>query len=192
MRRVPAIRFKGFTDPWEQRKLGEYACVVMGQSPNGSSYTSNPSDHILVQGNADLQDGWVFPRVWTTEVTKTASAGDLIISVRAPVGAMGKTTFDVVLGRGVAGIKGDEFLYQSLCRMDLNGYWSTVSSGSTFDSINGDELRDTLLMAPSSLAERAKIGKLLSHFDNLITLHQRKYSNFFTVLILLSLPSRAA
>ena len=155
--------------------MGEYACVVMGQSPNGSSYTSNPSDHILVQGNADLQDGWVFPRVWTTEVTKTASAGDLIISVRAPVGAMGKTTFDVVLGRGVAGIKGDEFLYQSLCRMDLNGYWSTVSSGSTFDSINGDELRDTLLMAPSSLAERAKIGKLLSHFDNLITLHQRKY-----------------
>ena len=170
----PEVRFAGFTDPWEQRKLGEDALITMGQSPSGSNYTSNPTDHILVQGNADLQDGWVFPRVWTTEVTKTASAGDLIMSVRAPVGAMGKTAFDVVLGRGVAGIEGDNFLYQSLCRMGSDGYWSSVASGSTFDSINGDELRGTLLMVPTSSNERTKIGKFFSRLDNLITLHQRK------------------
>ena len=64
--------------------------MTMGQSPNGACYTDNPNDAVLVQGNADLKDGWVSPRVWTTEVTKTAKAGDLIMSVRAPVGAMGK------------------------------------------------------------------------------------------------------
>ena len=168
--------------------MGEDALITMGQSPSGSNYTSNPVDHILVQGNADLQDGWVFPRVWTTEVTKTASAGDLIMSVRAPVGAMGKTAFDVVLGRGVAGIEGDNFLYQSLCRMGSDGYWSSVSSGSTFESINGDELRGTLLMVPTSSNERAKIGKFFTRLDSLITLHQRKLDSLIPIAT--PLPSR--
>ena len=173
-RNVPKLRFPGFTDPWEQRRLGEIATVTMGQSPNGAFYTDNPSDIILVQGNADLKDGWVCPRVWTTQITKTANAGDLIMSVRAPVGAVGKTAFDVVLGRGVAGIAGDEFLYQALQKKAQDGYWTVVSAGSTFDSISGSDLRDTPIPVPSSSAERAKIGEQLRKLDSLITLHQRK------------------
>ncbi len=162
---------------WEQRKLGEVALVTMGQSPNGACYTDNPNDAVLVQGNADLKDGWVSPRVWTTEVTKTAKAGDLIMSVRAPVGAMGKTAYDVVLGRGVAGIAGNEFLFQALSKKEAEGYWSTVSAGSTFDSINGDELRNTLVDCPRSELECEAIGDCLSKVDSLITLHQRKRCN---------------
>ena len=99
---------------WEQRKLGEECVITMGQSPDGSTYSDVPSDYILVQGNADLKDGWVNPRMWTTQKTKTVQAGDLIMSVRAPAGAMGKTAFDAVIGRGVAAIKGNEFIYQLL------------------------------------------------------------------------------
>lgn len=157
---------------WEQRKLGDIAPVTMGQSPNGACYTDNPNDAVLVQGNADLKDGWVFPRVWTTEITKTAKAGDLIMSVRAPVGAMGKTAYDVVLGRGVAGIVGNEFLFQALSKKEAEGYWSTVSAGSTFDSINGDELRNTPVDYPRSKPEREAVGSCLSRIDCLITLHQ--------------------
>ena len=146
----------------------------MGQSPNGACYTDNPNDAVLVQGNADLKDGWVSPRVWTTEITRTAKSGDLIMSVRAPVGAMGKTTYDVVLGRGVAGIAGNEFLFQTLSKKEAEGYWSTVSAGSTFDSINGDELRNTLVDCPRSELECETIGDCLSKVDSLITLHQRK------------------
>ena len=146
----------------------------MGQSPNGACYTDNPNDAVLVQGNADLKDGWVFPRVWTTEITKTAKAGDLIMSVRAPVGAMGKTAYDVVLGRGVAGIAGNEFLFQALSKKEAEGYWSTVSAGSTFDSINGDELRNTPVDYPRSKQEREAVGSCLSRIDCLITLHQRE------------------
>lgn len=159
---------------WEQRKLGGIAPVTMGQSPNGACYTDNPNDAVLVQGNADLKDGWVFPRVWTTEITKTAKAGDLIMSVRAPVGAMGKTAYDVVLGRGVAGIAGNEFLFQALSKKEAEGYWSTVSAGSTFDSINGDELRNTPVDYPRSKPEREAVGSCLSRIDCLITLHQRE------------------
>lgn len=171
---------------WEQRKLGEIAPVTMGQSPNGACYTDNPNDAVLVQGNADLKDGWVSPRVWTTEITKTAKSGDLIMSVRAPVGAMGKTAYDVVLGRGVAGIAGNEFLFQALSKKETEGYWSTVSVGSTFDSINGEELRNTPVDCPHSELECEAIGDCLSKVDTLITLHQRQSNGKAHDIIILS------
>ena len=169
---VPELRFPGFTDPWEQRKLGEICQVTMGQSPDGSTYSETPSDYILVQGNADLKDGWVSPRIWTTQKTKTAEAGDLIMSVRAPAGAMGKTTYNVVLGRGVAGIRGNEFIYQSLVKMDSDGYWKKLAAGSTFESINSDAVNGAELVVPQDTVEQNRIGDFFASIDNLITLHQ--------------------
>ena len=174
---VPEIRFPGFTGDWEQRKLGDVCQVTMGQSPDGSTYSDTPSDYILVQGNADLKDGWVSPRIWTTQKTKTAEAGDLIMSVRAPAGSMGKTSYNVVLGRGVAGIKGNEFIYQSLVKMDSDGYWKKLAAGSTFESINSDVVNGAELMVPQDIDEQNKIGDYFASIDTLITLHQRKLEN---------------
>lgn len=173
-RKTPQVRFKGFTDTWEQRKLGDVCQVTMGQSPDGSTYSDTPSDYILVQGNADLKDGWVSPRIWTTQKTKTAEDGDLIMSVRAPAGSMGKTSYNVVLGRGVAGIKGNEFIYQSLVKMDSNGYWKKLAAGSTFESINSDVVNGAELMVPQDIDEQNKIGDYFASIDALITLHQRE------------------
>lgn len=146
----------------------------MGQSPDGSTYSQIPLDYILVQGNADLKDGWVYPRIWTTQKTKMAEAGDLIMSVRAPAGTMGKTYYDVVIGRGVAGIKGSEFIYQALVKMDSNGYWKVLASGSTFESINSDVVNGAELMVTENIDEQNKIGDYLASIDYLITLHQSK------------------
>ena len=170
---VPEIRFPGFTDPWEQRKLGDVVQITMGQSPDGSTYSDEPSDYILVQGNADLQNGWVCPRIWTTQITKKADAGDLIMSVRAPAGAMGKTAYNAVIGRGVAAIKGNEFIYQLLVKMDMDGFWKTLSCGSTFESLNSDNIKNAEVKVPTT-AEQVQIGDFFRHLDNLITLHQRK------------------
>ena len=159
---------------WEQRKLGDVCQITMGQSPDGSTYSEEPSDYILVQGNADLKDGWVQPRIWTTQKTKTAQAGDLIMSVRAPAGAMGKTAYDVVLGRGVAGIKGNEYIYQSLVKMDSDGYWKKMAAGSTFESINSDVVKNAEILLPQDIVEQEKIGEYFSNLDHLITLHQSK------------------
>ena len=158
---------------WEQRKLGDVVQITMGQSPDGSTYSDEPSDYILVQGNADLQNGWVCPRIWTTQITKKADAGDLIMSVRAPAGAMGKTAYNAVIGRGVAAIKGNEFIYQLLVKMDTDGFWKTLSCGSTFESLNSDNIKNAEVKIPTT-AEQIKIGGLFQYLDNLITLHQRK------------------
>ncbi len=175
---VPEIRLSGFSDPWEQRKLGEICQVTMGQSPDGATYSDEPSDYILVQGNADLKDGWVFPRIWTTQKTKTAQAYDLIMSVRAPAGAIGKTAYDVVLGRGVAGIKGNEFIYQSLVKFDADGYWKKIAAGSTFESVNSDEVKNAIISIPQDIEEQEKIGEYFSNLDHFITLHQHKLEKY--------------
>lgn len=176
MANTPNVRFEGFSGEWEERRLEELCEVTMGQSPDGSTYSDEPSDYILVQGNADLKDGWVFPRIWTTQKTKTAQAGDLIMSVRAPAGAMGKTAYDVVLGRGVAGIKGNEFVYQTLVKFDSDGYWKKLAAGSTFESVNSDAVKGAVLLVPQDVEEQEKIGQYFARLDYLITLHQRKYN----------------
>ena len=170
---VPEMRLPGFTDAWEQRKLGDVVQITMGQSPDGSTYSDEPSDYILVQGNADLQNGWVCPRIWTTQITKKADAGDLIMSVRAPAGAMGKTAYNAVIGRGVAAIKGNDFIYQLLVKMDMDGFWKILSCGSTFESLNSDHIKNADVKVPTT-AEQVQIGDFFRHLDNLITLHQRK------------------
>ncbi|MFB5994190.1 restriction endonuclease subunit S [Lactobacillus delbrueckii] len=171
--KYPQLRFKGFADPWEQCKLGDVAKITMGQSPNSKNYTDNPKDHILVQGNADMKDGQVHPRIWTTEITKIADKGDLILSVRAPVGDIGKTSYDVVIGRGVAAIKGNEFIFQLLKRMKTVGYWTKYSTGSTFESINSLEINNAVINLPKE-HEQNKVGKILSYMDHAITLHEEK------------------
>lgn len=155
----------------------------MGQSPDGSTYSDSPSDFILVQGNADIVDGIVVPRVWTTQKTKMAYAGDLIMSVRAPVGTMGKTKYDVVIGRGVAAIRGNEFVYQLLVKLNSEGYWKSFSAGSTFESVNSKDVNNAEIHIAKS-AEQEVIGLALANFDHLITLHQRNVCRMKTLILL--------
>lgn len=169
----PAVRFKGFDDEWKQFMLGDVAKITMGQSPNSKNYTDNPKDRILVQGNADMKDGQVHPKIWTTEITKTANKGDLILSVRAPVGDIGKTSYDVVIGRGVAAIKGNEFIFQLLKRMKAVGYWTKYSTGSTFESINSLEINNAVINLPKE-HEQNEVGNILSYMDHAITLQNYK------------------
>lgn len=158
---------------WEKRKLGEVATITMGQSPDSKNYTLNPQDHILVQGNADIKNGWVEPRVWTTQITKIAKKGSVLLSVRAPVGEVSKTAFDVVLGRGVASVGQTDFLYQYLITLKINGFWLRYSTGSTFDSINSADIKDAIIFLPEK-NEQSRIAKTLNCIDNLIAATQNK------------------
>ncbi|MDB7793365.1 restriction endonuclease subunit S [Lacticaseibacillus paracasei] len=158
---------------WEKRKLGEVATITMGQSPDSKNYTLNPQDHILVQGNADIKNGWVEPRVWTTQITKIAKKGSVLLSVRAPVGEVSKTAFDVVLGRGVASVGQTDFLYQYLITLKINGFWLRYSTGSTFDSINSADIKDAIIFLPEK-NEQSRIAKTLNCIDNLIAATQRR------------------
>ena len=177
MKTESKIRFKKYNDVWENVKLTEVAPIVMGQSPDSKNYTDNPNDYILVQGNADMQNGRVVPRVWTTQVTKLAEKGDLILSVRAPVGDIGKTDYNVVLGRGVAAIRGNDFLFYLLSRMKQTNYWSKFSTGSTFESINSSDIKSAEICLPSP-EEQSAIGSLFRTLDDLLTSYKDNLANY--------------
>ena len=171
---IPEIRFKGFTDVWEQRKLEDITQIVMGQSPDSINYTDNSDDTVLIQGNADLNNGIVVPRIWSSQITKKSYPNDIIFTVRAPVGEIARNPYFATIGRGVASFKGNDFLYQSLIQKKENNYWNNISAGSTFDSINSDQLKNVIIYLPKNNLEQEKIGELFTNLDNLITLHQHK------------------
>ena len=171
---IPEIRFNEFTDVWEQRKLQDITQIVMGQSPDSINYTGNSDDTVLIQGNADLNNGIVVPRIWSSQITKKSYPNDIIFTVRAPVGEIARNPYFATIGRGVASFKGNDFLYQSLIQKKENNYWNNISAGSTFDSINSDQLKNVIIDLPKNNLEQGKIGELFTNLDNLITLHQRK------------------
>lgn len=161
------------TFSWEQRRLGEVCEIIMGQSPSSNNYSSEPCGYILVQGNADIEDGWVTPRVWTTEITKIGKCNDIIMSVRAPAGSVGRTKYDVVLGRGVAAIKGNNFVYRQLEKMEFCRYWKRLASGSTFESLSTAHLKSATIAIPEG-REQMMIGNFFELLDHYITVQQRK------------------
>ncbi|MDA3719753.1 restriction endonuclease subunit S [Streptococcus thermophilus] len=177
---VPEIRLDGFEGEWENKILSEVTNITMGQSPKSENYTDNPNDYILVQGNADIKDKQVVPRLWTTEVTKMAEIGDIILTVRAPVGDIGKTDYNVVIGRGVAAIKGNDFIFYTLEKMKMTGFWNKFSTGSTFESISSNDIKEAIIQIPT-LEEQQAIGAYFSNLDDLINSYQEKISQLETL-----------
>ena len=177
---VPEIRLDGFEGEWETKILSEVTNITMGQSPKSENYTDNPNDYILIQGNADIKDKKVVPRLWTTEVTKMAEIGDIILTVRAPVGDIGKTEYNVVIGRGVAAIKGNDFIFYTLEKMKMIGFWNRFSTGSTFESISSNDIREAIIQIPT-LKEQQAIGTYFSNLDNLINSYQEKITKLETL-----------
>lgn len=170
---VPELRFPGFEGEWEEKKLGEIGEVTMGQSPNSNQYTDDSEDAILVQGNADLKKGRVFPRVYTKQVTKKAEIGDILLTVRAPVGKIAIAQMDVCIGRGVCAIKSDIFTYYFLEKFNTSDKWKIYSQGSTFESVSGNEIKKVNLCVPP-IEERQKIGDFFSKLDQQIELEEKK------------------
>lgn len=170
----PLLRFNKFTEKWNQCRLNDHTIVTMGQSPNSKNYTNNQTGKILVQGNADLYKNKVLKRVFTTEVTKTAVKNDILISVRAPVGDIARNQYEsVVIGRGIASIKGNDFLYYQFEKMKNNGFWNKYIAGSTFESITGKDLKNTKIYTTNSDEER-KIGNIFSSLTKIIQLQEHK------------------
>lgn len=173
VKNVPELRFPGFEDEWKEKKLGTIFTVTMGQSPNSTNYTDNPNDTILVQGNADIYKGKIWPRIYTKEITKLLERNDIILSVRAPVGEIGIAQVEACIGRGVCSIKGNKFLYYFLDLFKKQNRWSRFSQGSTFESISGKDIRDLKFYVCNS-EEQNKIGEFFNKLDRQIELEEQK------------------
>ena len=170
---VPKLRFKGFKDKYMITNINNIAVITMGQSPNSVNYTSDRSDIILIQGNADLNNGKIQPRLYTTEITKMCEINDIIMTVRAPVGDLAITEYKACIGRGVCSIKGSKYLYYYLENFKYKGEWKKLSKGSTIDSITSNDLKNINVTLPDE-TEQEKISNFLSLLDKKIELQQRK------------------
>lgn len=157
-------RLPGYTDPWVEKKLGEISNIKMGQSPSSIFYNFEGKGLPLIQGNADIVNRKSIVRIYTSQITKRCEAGDILLSVRAPVGAVGKASSESCIGRGVCAIKyTNDFIYQYFIFIENN--WSQYSRGSTFDSINSDELYDIKIKLPRSNSEQTVIATILTDMD---------------------------
>ena len=170
---VPTLRFKEFSGEWKENKLHDIAKITMGQSPHSENYTNDSNDTLLIQGNADLCNGKVIPRLFTKQITKTCDKEDIIMTVRAPVGDIAISDYYACIGRGVCSIKSSKFIYHYLDYLKEKGYWKKISKGSTIDSITSDNIKSLVIKTPSK-KEQEKIIKIIDLINKKIELQTKK------------------
>jgi type I restriction enzyme S subunit len=162
---------------WGVKKLGEVAHVIMGQSPLSKFYNTESIGLPLIQGNADINNRKTIIRSYTSSVTKKGKAGDIIMSVRAPVGEISRATFDCCLGRGVCSISYEnDFIYHYLIYFEKS--WAKLSTGSTFDSVNSKQVKELEMPIPKSKEEQTRIAKILSDMDAELSALEQKLEKY--------------
>lgn len=166
----------GIPVSWCVKELAEISRVIMGQSPPGDSYNECKLGVPFFQGKADFGDMHPVVSQWTTEPSKMVSKGDVLISVRAPVGAMNMADIECCIGRGLAGLRArddtdETFLYYLLIYQSR--FLKSYAQGSTFESINKDVLTHLELPVPPYL-EQKRIAEILSTTDQYIQ-NEREY-----------------
>lgn len=170
---VPELRFPEFEGEWEEKKLGEEVSITMGQSPKSQNYTTDKQYTVLIQGNADIKKGKIYPRIYTTQNTKMAKINDIILSVRAPVGELAIAQMEACIGRGVCAIGGSRFIYVYLEYLKQINYWKKITQGSTFESVSSNDLKNIIFLRPE-VKEQEKIGTFFSNLDRQIELEEKK------------------
>jgi len=165
-----------FSDEWCKHHLSDAAQIVMGSSPKSEAYNDLCNGLPLLQGNADIKNRLSCPRVYTSEITKECSPGDILLSVRAPVGTVARSSHHACIGRGISAIRAlnrfsQDYLYQWLLWFEPK--WGTFSQGSTFESINSDDIKLLKICIPD-YSEQQKIASVLTTVDQGIETLQRK------------------
>lgn len=129
--------------------LKDVCAINMGQSPDSNSYNDNGDGVPFFQGNADFGERYPITRKWCTAPTKMAAPNDILISVRAPIGAMNYAKESCCIGRGLAALTPDkskvssEFIFWLMkCK---NQELNSKGTGSTFKAIGRKVLEETLV-----------------------------------------------
>ena len=159
------------------RPLTEFCTLNMGQSPDSKTYNDQGNGLPFYQGNADFGEIHPKTRVWCSAPVKIAEAGDILISVRAPIGAMNMAVERCCIGRGLAALTpisekcGKQFLYYAL----QSKVESLIAqgTGSTFKAISKKVLEATLIPV-YSIHEQEQITATISHVDRAIAARRKQ------------------
>ncbi|MCM4168369.1 hypothetical protein KCTC52924_01939 [Arenibacter antarcticus] len=153
------------------KSLEEVADIVAGQSPPSKFYNKNGNGLPFFQGKTDFGDKYPMVRAWCTEPSKVASANDILMSVRAPVGPVNIATEKCVIGRGISAISAKSGYYSLYLYYYLKTNQNLIrkySTGSTFKAITQKEIKRIPINIPESLNDQKRIAKILSNCEALI------------------------
>ena len=191
---TPAIRFKGFTDTWEQRKFSELVQIERGGSPRpiDDFITDTPNGLNWIKiGDAPTQGNYITKtaekiRPEGLSKTREVHPGDLILSNSMSFGKPYIMGIDGcihdgwLLIRNTYGVFDLTFLCHLLGTPQMLSQYRSLAAGSTVNNLNKELVGNTVVTIPS-ITEQRVLGDYLEQLDNLITLHQRKYDKLTNV-----------
>ena len=189
---APAIRFKGFSDAWEQRKLGDVADIVGGGTPStgNQSYWDGDIDwyapaEIADQIYANSSQKKITGLGYENSSAKMLPPGTVLFTSRAGIGKTAILTRKGCTNQGFQSIvphRGELDSYFIFSRTEeLKRYGELVGAGSTFVEVSGKQMAVMELMMPPTMREQQTIGGFFQQLDHLITLHQRKFEKLTNV-----------
>lgn len=182
---IPEVRFAGFTDAWEQRKLGDI-CSEIGDGLHSAPTYDNNGEYYFINGN-NLVNGHIeIDELETKRVSSYTFASNdkcldektVLLSINGTIGNLAYYAGEkVMLGKSAAYLKvkdiKKEFLYTSLqTEMILNNFMLSLT-GTTIKNLGLEAIKKTSILIPG-YDEQTKISKHFNDLDNLITLHQRE------------------
>ena len=156
---------------WKTNRLAGVTTIISGQSPPGSSINGDGDGKPFFQGKAEF--GSLYPEVrkYTTSPLRSAQKGDILLSVRAPVGPTNIAPLDCAIGRGLAAIRSNhEILDQRFLLWVLRSTEQALAdqgTGSTFTAITGKVLRDHTVPLPPLEEQRRIVAILEDHLSHL-------------------------
>ena len=173
---VPEIRFPGFTDAWEQRKLGNIANFINGRAYSQSELQDSGKYKILRVGNFYTNDSWYYSDMELDEKFY-ANKGDLLYTWSATFGPHiwdgDKVIYHYHIWKIELANSIDKTFAIQLLEKDKANILSNTN-GSTMIHITKAGMEEKIVTIPAQIEEQMKIGSFLDKLDNLITLHQRK------------------
>ena len=181
----PKIRFKGYNEDWEQRKLGELAEIVGGGTPSTSvdSYWDGDIDwyapaEIGEQIYLESSQRKITEEGLTKSSAKILPIGTVLFTSRAGIGKTAILLKEGCTNQGFQSIvpnkeKLDSYFIFTRSE-ELKRYGETVGAGSTFVEVSGKQMANMELMMPKTMPEQQQIGEYFANLDHLITLHHRE------------------
>jgi len=174
--KVPQIRFEGFTEDWEQRKLGDIATFINGRAYSQEELLSSGKYKVLRVGNFYTNDSWYYSDM-ELEDKYYAEEGDLLYTWSATFGPHIWHGDKIIYHYHIWKVELSDTLEKHFAVQLLEKDKQSILSdknGSTMVHITKAGMESKEVMLPPNIREQAEIGKYLQNIDHLITLHQRK------------------
>lgn len=158
---------KELPEGWELKKIGEVCRIILGQSPPSDTYSEEKIGLPFFQGKAEFTELYPITRKYCNQPKKIAEPFDVLLSVRAPVGAVNLANQKCCIGRGLAAIKFENYKYGFYFLRSIQQELDSKGTGTTFRAISGETIRETRIPFPSPKIQQAVVSKIEELFSEL-------------------------